>query len=102
MVSATNKTGIILTDPKQYSGDPYTVKDLNDFIQLVKPALLTSGLGLEKYGQKSELIRYGRDTSESAGTRGALKQLGNKVGFTIYNEQPSVTFISQPLKNIKI
>lgn len=82
MVSATNKTGIILTDPKQYSGDPYTVKDLNDFIQLVKPALLTSGLGLEKYGQKSELIRYGRDTSESAGTRGALRQLGNKVGFT--------------------
>ena len=80
-VSASKKSGIILIDPKQFNGEPYSVSDQTSFINLVQPVLTTSGLKLNKYGQESELIEYGKDTNYSTGTRGQLRNLGNRVGF---------------------
>ena len=80
-VSATKKSGIIIIDPKQFSGDPYTREDQREFVNLVQPVLTTSGYKLEKYGQESELIEYGEDSSNSTGTRGRIRELGSQVGF---------------------
>ena len=80
-VAASKKSGIIIVDPKQFNGEPYTVEDQNTFVNLIKPALITSGLQLEKYGQESRLIEHGQDTSNSTGTRGKLAELGSKIGF---------------------
>jgi hypothetical protein len=80
-VAASKKSGIIIVDPKQFNGEPYTVEDQNTFVNLIKPALITSGLQLGKYGQESTLIEHGKDTSYSIGTRGKLAELGSKIGF---------------------
>lgn len=80
-VSASKKSGIILIDPRQFNGEPYSVADQTSFINLVQPVLTTSGYKLNKYGQESDLIEYGEDTSYSTGTRGQLRVLGNRVGF---------------------
>jgi len=80
-VSASKKSGIILIDPRQFNGEPYSVEDQTSFINLVQPVLTTSGYKLNKYGQESDLIEYGQDTSYSTGTRGQLRVLGNRVGF---------------------
>ena len=80
-VSASKKSGIILIDPRQFNGEPYSVADQTSFINLIQPVLVTSGYKLNKYGQESDLIEYGQDTSYSTGTRGQLRVLGNRVGF---------------------
>ena len=79
-VLPTNRTGIMLIDPKSFGGK-YTRQDANNFINLVNPVLQATGMRLEKYGQDSELFQYGADTDYSTGTRGAIQRLGNRIGF---------------------
>jgi len=77
---STDKSGIVLIDSKSYS-DNYTTEDALDFVKLVQPVLKNIGMELKSYGQNSQVYRYGKDTSNSKGTRGALRNLGDRISF---------------------
>ena len=80
-VNSTEKAGIILSDPKELSGT-YTKQDATEFVQLIQSAIAGSGIKVNKYGQESILIEYGTGTDNTGGTRGSLRELTNRIGFT--------------------
>ena len=79
-LSPTKRTGIIISDPK-INNDNYTAENAKDFVNLINPIIQSTGMRLEKYGEESELYEYGKNTDNSTGTRGAIQQLGDRIGF---------------------
>ena len=79
-LSPTKRTGIIISDPR-INNDNYTTENAKDFINLINPIIQSTGMRLEKYGEESELYEYGKNTDNSTGTRGAIQQLGDRIGF---------------------
>ena len=78
-LQATDKTGIVLIDPISFDKDrAYTRQDANDFMQSILPILSGKGYNLKRYGQESEYIEYGAESSDSPGTRSAIRGLRDR------------------------
>ena len=78
-LQATDKTGIVLIDPISFNKDrPYTKQDANNFAESIRPILGGKGYNLKRYGQESEYIEYGAESSYSPGTRSAIRGLRDR------------------------
>ena len=75
---ATDRTGLVLIDPLSFTSDVYTANDLRSFAELILPIVQGRGYTLKRYGQESELIEYGEQSSYSPGTKSGIRGLGDR------------------------
>ena len=74
----TDRSGLVLIDPLSFVSDTYTANDLRSFTQLVLPIIQAKGYNLKRYGQESEYIEYGEQSSYSPGTKSGIRGLGDR------------------------
>jgi hypothetical protein len=77
---ATNRSGLVLMDPLSFVSENYRPQDLRDFVQSILPIVQGKGYNVKRYGQESEYIEYGAESSYSPGTKSGIRGLRDRAG----------------------